>query len=450
MNRRVEYEDREINLLHLICYLLEKYKSLIVVLVIGAVLGLGIGMIAKTDPVAQEEIEDAIEEEEYEPTEEVKQNMEIAYQYRKLFEQQKEYNDNSIIMQVDSNKLYEGRVSYYITNNGDEGEISAAYTAIIEDEAFLEKIAIIADSEPSYIREVIGAGYARSSFSEETNIAAGVITYSVIHFDEEICREILDCLMEQVEIYHQRYREKYNNYEFRKITDVLTARTNNGYVDRQNGYVGKLNTFNNTMVSLESKFTDEDLTYYQIHYLNEKEVSSIDKDEVTESDVTVQDVESNTVKYIIIGVGIAGILWAVFWGMKYLFDNRIYTKEEVERRYGIPVVGYVCADEQKKKLYQRWKRNSYDSKESLEYTLNTLCDKGVVVCGVKETEGNASDVIYYADYLWKNPKVMEKAKKIGSVIIGINLEKSTYDEVDREIEMCMVQNIEIIGIIVCE
>ena len=45
MNRKMEYGEREINLLHLVCYLLERYKSLAAAIVIGVALSLAIGII---------------------------------------------------------------------------------------------------------------------------------------------------------------------------------------------------------------------------------------------------------------------------------------------------------------------------------------------------------------------------------------------------------------------
>lgn len=448
MNRRMEYEDREINLLHLLCYMLEKYKSLIVVLVVGAVLGLGIGIIKKPEPVVQEEIEDTIEEEEYEPTEEMKEKMEIAYQFRRLYEQQKEYNDNSIIMQLDSNKMYVGRVTYYLSTIGDEGELSAAYSAIIEEEAFLKKLAKVADTESGYIREVIGASYARSSFNQETDVAAGVITYSVTHYDKDVCRKVLDNLMEQVEKYHQKHRDKYGEYEFRKVVDVLTTRINSSYVDSQNGHTSKLNSFYSTVVSQESKFVDDDLEYYQIHYLGEKDVAD-DEETIVQSEAEQTKV-NNAVKYFVIGIAMAGFFWAMFWGVQYLFDNRIHIKEEVERRYGIPVVGYVRDDRKKQNRYSKLKKYIYDSEEYLKYVLSSLSEDGIVVCNYKGIEISGDKVYCYADYLWKNSQTMEKAKEIGNVVIGVDLGKSTYDEVEREIEMCMVQNVNISGMIVME
>lgn len=440
VNRRMEYGEREINLLHLLCYMLERYKSLIAVLVIGVILGLVAGMLTKSHI----SIPESAEVEEQEPTEDVKQKMEIAASYRNLYEQQKEYNKNSIIMQLNPNNMYEGKATYYLSVNGDDSMIAAAYQSLLEDEKILEELAKTAGTEVKYIREIINAYYSRSFFNEITNDTAGVLTCSVVHYDKNICQRLLDSLMKQVEI----YQPNANAYQFKKISDSLNAKANDDYIDNQNGYLSKENSYYNAVVNQESQFKGTDLAYYQIHYLNKELTDGIVEENVTEPVANAAATEDNMVKYTLVGAIGAFSIWGMFCGVKYLFDNKIHTKEELENRYGIPVIGHVCDDSKKKELYDKWKKYTYDSAEYLGYTLSSLTDKGVVVCGLEGTKVSGEEVYSYADYFWKNITAMEKAKEIGNVVIGVNLNKTTFEEIEREIEMCMVQNINVLGMIV--
>lgn len=443
MNRRMEYGEREINLLHLLCYMLERYKSLIAVLVIGVILGLGAGMLTKSHTSTPE----TVEVEEQEPTEDVKQEMEIAASYRNLYEQQKEYNKNSIIMQLNPNNMYEGKVTYYLAVNGDDSMASETYTALLEDEKFLEELAGTADMDVKYIREIINAYYSRSFFNEITNDTAGVLTYSVVHYNEGVCQLLLEQLMKQVET----YQLDANVYQFEKIADSLNAKANDDYIDSQNSYLSKENNYYNAVVNQEKQFTEADLAYYQTHYLN-KELTGTDNTAegntaALGTDTTVV-AEDNTVKYMLVGAIGAFFIWGMFWGVKYLFDNKIHTKEELENRYGIPVIGHVCDENKKKALYNRWKKYTYDSAEYLGYTLGALDDKGVVVCGLSEMGVSGEGIYSYADYFWRDISAMEKAKEIGNVVIGVKMNETTLAEVEREIDMCMVQNINVLGMIV--
>lgn len=445
VNRRMEYGEREINLLHLCCYMLEKYKSLVAVLVIGAVLGLGAGMLTKTKTTELEMSASLLEK--YELTEEMQQKMETAASYRNLYEQQKEYNANSIIMQLDPNNMYEGKVTYYLAVSGDDSMTAATYTALLEDEKFLQELAETADTDAKYVREIISADYDRSFFNETINDTAGVLTYSVVHYNEGVCQLLLEQLMRQVET----YQLDASVYQFEKIADSVNEKANDDYIDSQNSYLSKENAYYNAVVNQESQFTGTDLAYYQTHYLNKELTGADDAVEGNTAALgtdTAVVAEDNTVKYMLVGIIGAFFIWGMFWGVKYLFDNKIHTKEELENRYGIPVIGHVCDDSKKKELYDKWKKYTYDSAEYLGYTLSSLDDKGVVVCGLSETKVGGEGIYSYADYFWRDISAMEKAKEIGNVVIGVKMNETTLAEVEREIDMCMVQNINVLGMIV--
>lgn len=451
MERKMKYGEREINLLHLMCYMLEKYKSLVVMLVMGAVLGLGVGMIKKQETVESQKAENVTAEvTDYVPIKEVMQKMEIAEKYRKLYEQQREYIDNSIIMQLDANNVCEGRAAYYLNCVGDEGEITAAYAAIIENKDVLKGLAEIAGVETTFVREIVSSSYARSSFNAEINNAAGVITFYITHFDKKVCEEMLGYLMEQVEIFNQQYSEKYGKYEFRKVTEVLVERSNTAYIDKQNTNIDKLNKLNNTVVDQEGKFTGNDLIYYQINFLNKDiDAAYVTNDMAEEKAITEQKKESNEVKNLVIAIGVAFVFWAIFWGVKYLTDNRIFTKEDAEEYYNFPVIGHVN-NQVKKSLYSKWKKYNFDTEEYLKYILKSLENDGVVVSGYDGKEVSSDIVCCFEEYLFKNRIAMEKAKEVGNIVIGVHLEKSTYEEVEREVELCMVQGVKIVGMLVWE
>ena len=162
------------------------------------------------------------------------------------------------------------------------------------------------------------------------------------------------------------------------------------------------------MTSEENKFTDADLFYYRSHYLNE----DIEFVEIQE--------ETNILKNVVAGMAVAILLWMIFWGIRYLMDNKIHTKEEIEERYDLLVIGHIKVKE-KRKLYSIWKKYSFDTEEYLKYTLSTIGEKGVVVSGYYDNKSDSENICYTTGYLWKNQQVMEKAKEVGHVVICIHI-----------------------------
>lgn len=183
-NYNYSYEDEaEINLIDLMFYLLKQWKTLIAAVLIGAVIGGGIYAAKKSsaDRAAEEltaqmeEAKTTVEDEQtvaelrenYQISEDVETNMELAYQYRQLYRKQLEYNQNSPIMQMNPSAVYSGELEYYISAGYDTGMIALLYQNILNSNGILEELKEAADLDyqEQYIRELIGCSVSRENDS---------------------------------------------------------------------------------------------------------------------------------------------------------------------------------------------------------------------------------------------------------------------------------------------
>lgn len=426
MNQRVEYGEREINLLHLVCYMLEKYKSLVVAVVAGLVLAVGVSFV-----MPKGNNEGVVSFEGYEPTEEMLQYMELANECRELYEKQKEYNENSLIMQLDPNKIYEGQIVYYVSTPEKEEKQANLYLNIIQDESFLKEAAKEANTSVEYIKEVL-----RTEF--DVDIPERVVL-AVMHSDKDVCESILQIMEKYVLKYHQTFENDGIVHDLKKVSDSLSERTYADVRNFKNSNVDWLNNMYNKILTFENKFGEKDLLFYQTYYLEGTEIEEVE--EVVGG--------KSIIKYGLIGIVVAVFLWAMFWGARYLLDGRIYTKEEVERYYNLPVIGYLEGD-RKKSLYNKLQKCTFDAEDYLKYILGELDKTDVIVTGYNGKNINSEQIYCFKECLGKNKVALKKAKEVGSVVIGIQLNKSTYEDVEREIEMCKINKIEILGLIVWE
>ena len=143
-------DDMEIDLVDLLFYLLKKWRSLIVAIVIGAILGAGLYVVKnhqqQAEQAAQEaellknDEDEAFDEKDYNISKDTKVNMDIAYQYRQLYNKQLEYNQKSIIMQLDPNEVYAGVLEYYISAGNNTGLLSELYQSIMNYDDILEEL----------------------------------------------------------------------------------------------------------------------------------------------------------------------------------------------------------------------------------------------------------------------------------------------------------------------
>lgn len=128
MDNNYNTYDTEINLIDLFYYLLKQMKSFIIALIIGALLGTGIFVyrnnanvtkmvsMQNNNTILNVDIDDKLIP-----------DMEVAAQYRGLYEKQLEYNNNSLLMKINPNNVYQGKLQYYINAENNTFLISNLY-----------------------------------------------------------------------------------------------------------------------------------------------------------------------------------------------------------------------------------------------------------------------------------------------------------------------------------
>ena len=219
-NYNYSYEDEaEINLIDLMFYLLKQWKTLIAAILIGAVIGGGIYVVKKSsaDKAAaaleaeMEEAKTGVEDDEtveelkgqYQITEDVESNMELAYQYRQLYRKQLEYNQNSPIMTMNPSAVYSGELEYYVSAEYDTGMIALLYQNILNDSGILEVLKETADLpyKEQYIRELVSCSVSRENDSSvninsdvQNVYRTAIITFTVSAPSEEECEQMLQVI----------------------------------------------------------------------------------------------------------------------------------------------------------------------------------------------------------------------------------------------------------------
>ena len=137
MNERYENynaDEAEIDLIDFLFYLMRRWKSLVAMVLLGAVLG-GAFYMVKSSKTTEETIE-----EEYQPEVSTEENMKLAAQYRRLYEQQMDYNQHSIVMQMNPNQVYEGTLTYYLAAGEQTELLSQLYMNLIDDQTVLAEV----------------------------------------------------------------------------------------------------------------------------------------------------------------------------------------------------------------------------------------------------------------------------------------------------------------------
>lgn len=489
-NYNYSYEDEtEINLIDLMFYLLKQWKTLIVAVLIGAVLGGAIYVVKKSsaDKAAaalEAEMEDAktgveddetVEElkEQYQITEDVESNMELAYQYRQLYRKQLEYNQNSPIMMMNPSAVYSGELEYYMSAGYDTGMVTLLYQNILNESGILEELKDAADLpyKEQYIRELVGCSVSRENDStinvnNDVNdiYKTAVVTFTVNAASEEDCEQMLQVLREKVQEVDQQCQENYEDYDMTPVNDSINLVASSDYLSRQKSNTDQLNTYRNTMTNLENSFSEDELAYYNRVYLSRDYEMEEEPEEVSTDTTTVQPESVSLVKWLIIGIFLMCVVWGGFYLVKYLLDKKIKTPDEMRSRYGLPLIGFVRTDTDAKKGLDGWldrmRSKSWgvgDTTENIGNMITAMDLPHLFLCmegNGKKLEEAATLVCGCAkglkrvDSLSQNGDLIAEVKESDGIILAVEIGETVYAEIERELEICRMQNVAVKGVIV--
>lgn len=468
-NSYLEQEETEIDLFHMMIYMLKHWKTLILAVVIGLLVGMGIFVLKQRNSTTSES-----EIEEYTVEPETEESMKIAYQYRQLYESQMEYNDHSFLMKMDANKVYAGELKYYISAGSDTEYITLLYQNLINSEEVLTKIkeAGALEEDEQYVKEILSCSTNRGADSYVNDLVeeaigassyiakTAVINYKIIYSDKEACESMLQVLREAVEKLNDSFREKYQVYKIQEIYSSVSQSVDNGIAQKQGENISALNNYLNTVKNLESGFTGEDLLYYQTEYLQKNAIAG-------EEDIaTIQTETDNPVKWAVIGVLLTSMLWFVYYLIMYLTDGHIKTADEVRSGFGLPIIGYIEEDSASAKGFDKWigkiERKHKGQGDTLEYIsalLKTEEAQKIFLCIDQSDEAQRAaalsiqqkcDGVEIGNMVYVDEDSLRKSKEAQKIILFIRLGCTERKDIKRCLEICMQQKILLAGTVILD
>lgn len=416
---------------------------------------------------------------------EVRLNMELAYDYRILYNKQMKYNQDSLIMNMDPNQVYYGELRYYLAAGEDTRLISELYTDIFADDNFVKEIMEAGglNCDVQYAREIIGCSASRehdasieiNNFTNERLEDTGmgynnaILSFSVCYSHQEACEKMLQTIERKVEEKTRNNQELYKEYSFEKLNTSIRQGVNNDYLTRQKNGTDAINTYVNNITRIESNFTPEDKEYYKVVYLS-REPSLLETEEEETDAVSVEERQSvapvrSLIKWVVIAVFAACVCWGGYYCVKYIFDKRIKTAEELHDVYGLRILGKIEGAHEEKNIIDRklaeWERKTGSPADSVSYIKGMILslNKKVILFSGKYGEAsldvvkmlcNQNDGFQYMNYVHQDDHALHAAKGSEGIIIVTEMKKTESKEIKRELEVCRIQGIPVLGVVVVE
>lgn len=473
MNREYIYsneEEREIDLVDLSFYLLGKWRILVIAVMIGLLVGFGIYLLKSRQ---EEPVQEGVISEEYETEPEILSCMEQALSYRIMYFQQSTYQQESYIMQMNPKAVYTGVLEYYLSAGDYTSLISERCQNIIDDQDLIAELQKIlgAKENPQYLQELLGCSINVNDKTKNNS----VITYTVAFMDEDVCAAMLRTLQEKVEEGLEEYSKKYGEYDYERISDFVEIRKNDTYMSAQKNNVDSLNTYISGYTKLENELSGEDRTYYDTIYLpnglgeavgngllqETEELRALLKIQEVQEIKEVQSKHSvqTAIKWVLTGIILMVIVWGGCYVLKYLFDRHVKSARELQNVYGLRLLGHVKLSSEKKNVIDRWIdrvakscQMPFDTPEYVSHMIALMGVKHMIVCGtVYDVEVQQLFTgMKFEDFIHQSQSALQKAKESEGIILMVWKGRTYYQEVKRELEICDLQGIAVLGTIVVD
>lgn len=351
MNEQHEISEKEINLIDLLFYCLEKWRWIVIAMLILGLLAGGYKYQA-TVRDNQSKQKTAVKEEEDAEIEEKDINEQSVESYKQALkgcesdvEKQKEYLDNSVVMQIDSRHAATGTLSYYIDGGEHLDSLIAAYRAYITDGRMAEALYEKKDDVPvADLRYLISfTNGEREAYRLDNNQVLRpeelIFQIRIEMPDEKLCEKYLEASEELIKSYSSQLQKSVAKHSLKLLASVQSELMD---YELQNYQTTVWNTYVETVRKLQTLQTELDT----VESLTEETAETSES-----SEVVLANPITSAVKYLVVGVvgGAFLICFAVM--LQYIMSGRLQDTREFTREFGMPMLGLIKDSGSKKRRF---------------------------------------------------------------------------------------------------
>lgn len=421
-----------------------------------------------------------------------------------LIEEQQNFNDNALCMQINPEDTYKLTLVYYIDNhykydnnginsNNNLSSIMYSYQKMSINNDINKAIADKIGTKSGYVNDLL-----------TYTIDANIITITLVLDKEESAKKSITVIKQLMADYHDMACKKIGQHDLtlleEKINSGLDSDINTMQINNQN----KLLSYRNQKVTLFTSVNPEVLSYYK--YLTKElnstsALSEMINARITETNAKIDAIKNQintlntqsvvgestaevimshsvSLEYIIAGLFIGFFLAMCVGALQYILSRKLHINDEVSSYYHIPLLGTIYKDATKKRLFSSVDRcliklkdhnqKTFAAEESMKiiatriklavekrgihsaYITGANMDKQEMIFAEElEKALNKYGVkVLYGKNLIYDPNTMEAATKIGTVILMETIGASLYSDIEEEIRFCQQNDMKILGAVV--
>lgn len=341
--------EQEIDLLRLLLYVLHRWRSLVAITLVAAVLLAGVSvlknMLAQTD-----ETEFLAMQSKYEAELSAYAYSKAAYEssVESLTQQLaylSTYQDKSMLANLNPEDLWVGTLNVYVLDNGGRAATSSGalehdpYDAIVK--AYQQAFSQTSNYEPLANEMGIETIYLEELISSRADYDANSVSIWIVAPDEATVRRIqteIDTLVSEI---HSKVKEQLTDHKF-VVSDWNIRNTTEAQFMQVEGLerivLNTDNTLQKWVVIPQVGDTQKELIK-QVDTVK-KSLTELEKNR-PEAPAALDNssMVKDALKYGIIGGFVGCFLLAAWYAFLYIVDGRIHGGEDLKSRYGVRVLG---------------------------------------------------------------------------------------------------------------
>lgn len=436
----VQREEQEIDLWELFLYICRRWRSLVILVLVGAALGLAFGLVKAANYGKNLNMDEL-----HLP------QIEQYVRYVQMYEGQEAYEAESVYLNLEPDAVYQGSVRYYLRLQASDSLIvGQRYNAILRDNSVIEALVEASglSCTPRAVQELVSVTFRELDRQEQ------LLSYEDYPLTVEILAEasgpsaessqgMLNVLEEAIEQANRWAVTSYSAEELDRLAEASVRMPYDaGVISARNASTEKLAEYAKQMSTLEQELTDDDKTYYQITWKPD------------------ESVKSGLAKWIVIFAALLGVMGVAVYAVTFMMDGSIKNPDDL-LGYGLyPLAALKGVPSGKKRcaldrLFEP--RREYRTDEYLAGALAALGADKPLVCGdledpnvraLAERLGDLLPGAVFAASMNADAHAQAQAKAAGSVVLTVHLWKTRRADLEQELRICHKLGVRVDGVAV--
>lgn len=478
-------KERDIYIKDMLFYILRKWRIILVWMVIFAVGVNGIFALKSyknmVDSQQNHSAEDVLGALKAGLTNEDVKQVEDAYEsyviYKKLLDDSIDYYNQSIKMQINPNHVATISMQYHISDASKLKDIVESYSNAILSEDVCEYINQSAglNSKTSYISELIEFNlkeFEKNTVNIIEDSKSNAMLITIIAPNKEVCEIIADDVEEEIQKKTSQIQEKLGNYSIEKIDRNYANKANSDLLNEQQAILMNINATRTSITNLSTNFSEAQNSYY-IALIEYNEDNT--KSENVNNPAAFKPIN---IKALFVGVFVGAFLVMCWYAFLYMLDGKLKSEEEIEERYGVPVIGAIRINDNEKnnnpidRLLYNWFVKS--RKKETESILPLICMNILVYAkkqdmqsiyitsvadseNVEKIEKQIGDIIQkeglnysVGKSILKNMESLNALVDAEGIVFIEEIGESDFTELGKAINICTKNDISVIGAVVID